>query len=76
MVFTGIKVSFGSAWATLVAAEMIASFEGLGYMIQQGRVCRRTDIVLLGMMIIGLVGAVLTSFLSILERKAIPWRKG
>lgn len=75
MVFTGIKVSFGSAWATLVAAEMIASSEGLGYMIQQGRVARRPDIVLLGMLVIGLVGAVLTAILSVLEKKAIPWRR-
>lgn len=75
MVFTGIKVSFGSAWATLVAAEMIASSEGLGYMIQQGRVARRPDIVLLGMLVIGLVGAVLTALLSLLEKKAIPWRR-
>ena len=75
MVFTGIKVAFGSAWATLVAAEMIASSEGLGYMIQQGRVARRSDIVLLGMAVIGLVGALLTALLSLLEEKAIPWRK-
>lgn len=74
MVFTGVKISFGSAWATLVAAEMIASSEGLGFMIQQGRSFRRPDIVLLGMLVIGLVGAVLTGLLSIVEKKAIPWR--
>lgn len=75
MVFIGIKVSFGSAWATLVAAEMIASSVGLGYMIQQGRQASRPDIVLLGMVIIGIIGAVLTCFLGILEKKAIPWKK-
>lgn len=75
MVFTGIRVSFGSAWATLVAAEMIASSEGLGYMIQQGRNASKPEIVLLGMLVIGLIGAVLTSLLSLLEKKAIPWRK-
>lgn len=75
MVFTGIKVSFGSAWATLVAAEMIASSEGLGYMIQQGRNASKPEIVLLGMLVIGFIGAVLTALLSILEKKAIPWRK-
>lgn len=74
MVFTGIKVSFGSAWATLVAAEMIASTVGLGFMIQQGRNAVRPDIVILGMSVIGLIGAVLTSLLSILEKKALPWR--
>lgn len=75
MVFTGIKVSFGSAWATLVAAEMIASSEGLGYMIGQGRVARRADIVVLGMMVIGLVGAALTSLLGKLEDHVLPWRR-
>ncbi|MGN1167922.1 MAG: ABC transporter permease [Lachnospiraceae bacterium] len=75
MVFTGIKVSFGSAWATLVAAEMIASSEGLGYMIQQGRNASKPEIVLLGMLVIGLIGAVLTTLLSLLEQKAIPWRE-
>lgn len=74
MVFTGIKISFGSAWATLVAAEMIASTVGLGFMIQQGRSAVRPDIVILGMSVIGLIGAVLTSLLSILEKKALPWR--
>lgn len=75
MVFTGIRVSFGSAWATLVAAEMIASSEGLGYMIQQGRNASKPEIVLLGMLVIGLIGAALTALLSLLEKKAIPWRK-
>lgn len=74
MVFTGIKVSFGSAWATLVAAEMIASTVGLGFMIQQGRNAVRPDIVILGMSVIGLIGAALTGLLSILEKKALPWR--
>ena len=74
MVFTGIKVSFGSAWATLVAAEMVASSKGLGFMSQQGRQASRPDIVLLGMAVIGLVGAVLTGILTIIEKKAIPWR--
>lgn len=75
MVLTGVKVSLGSAWATLVAAEMLASSKGLGFMIQQGRNFGRPDIVLLGMLVIGFVGALLTSFLSYLEKKLIPWRK-
>lgn len=75
MVFVGIKVSFGSAWATLVAAEMIASSVGLGYMIQQGRQASRPDIVLLGMLVIGIIGGVLTGLLGLLEKKVIPWKK-
>ena len=44
-------------------------------MIGQGRVARRADIVVLGMMVIGLVGALLTSILGKLEDHALPWRK-
>lgn len=74
MVFVGIKVSFGSAWATLVAAEMIASSVGLGYMIQQGRQASRPDIVLVGMLVIGIIGAILTGLLGLIEKHILSWR--
>lgn len=74
MVFVGIKVSFGSAWATLVAAEMIASSVGLGYMIQQGRQASRPDIVLVGMLVIGIIGAILTGLLGLIEKRILSWR--
>ena len=37
MIFTGLDVALGSAWTTLVAAELLASTKGLGFMIQQAR---------------------------------------
>lgn len=68
MVLTGLKVSLGSAWSALVAAELLASARGLGFMIQQSRGIYRPDIIIVGMLAIGGVGALLTYLLSCLER--------
>ncbi|MGA2962471.1 MAG: ABC transporter permease [Candidatus Korobacteraceae bacterium] len=45
MVFTGLRLSLSSAWMTLVAAELLAGSEGLGYMIQMGRTLARPDVI-------------------------------
>ncbi len=74
MVFTGIRVSLSSSWSTLVAAEMLASTRGLGYMIQQGRNFIRPDIIIVGMLTIGLTGALMSWVLGLFEKKVAPWR--
>lgn len=75
MMFTGVKISLGSAWATLVAAEMLSSSQGLGYLIQRGRGLVRSDLVIVGMLTIGFIGALLTILLDLAETKIAPWRK-
>lgn len=67
-IFTGLKVSMNSAWASLVAAEMLGSASGLGYMIQMGRLLSRADLIVAGMVIIGLIGTILSAILDLLER--------
>ena len=57
-----------------IAAEMLASTMGLGYMIQQGRSLVRPDIILVGMVTIGVTGAILTTLLGKLENKVVRWR--
>lgn len=74
MVFTGIRISLGNSWSTLVAAEMLASTKGLGYMIQIGRNLIRPDIIIVGMLTIGLTGALMGWILSLFEKKVAPWR--
>lgn len=74
MVFTGIRVSLGSSWSTLVAAEMLASTNGLGYMIQMGRTIIRPDIILVGMLVIGCTGALMSFVLGRIEKHIAPWR--
>lgn len=74
MVFTGIRLSLNNSWTTLVAAEMLASIRGLGYMIQMGRTIIRPDIIIVGMFTIGLTGALMNNILGLFEKKVAPWR--
>jgi len=67
MIFVGLKVSLNSSWTTLVAAELLAAFSGLGYLIQIGRRISRPDIIIVGMLTIGLIGAILSAILSRIE---------
>lgn len=75
MTFAGIRVALGNAWATLVAAEMLAANVGLGYMIQQGRSFARPDIIILGIVVIGILGVVFTWLLGLVEGKVLGWKK-
>jgi NitT/TauT family transport system permease protein len=75
MVFTGLRLSLNSAWMTLVAAELLAATEGLGYMIQMGRRLLRPDIIVLGMLTIGLVGAILAGVLGKIEQRITMGRR-
>lgn len=74
MVFAGIRVALGNSWSTLVAAEMLAASAGLGYMIQIGRTVARPDIVIVGMVVIGAIGAILSGFLSRAEKYFLRWK--
>jgi taurine transport system permease protein len=74
MTFAGIRVALGNSWATLVAAEMLAASVGLGFMIQQGRMFARPDIIILGIVVIGAIGVFLTFILKKVENKVLKWR--
>lgn len=75
MTFAGIKVAIGNAWATLVAAEMLAASSGLGYMILMGRSYGRVDIVILGIVVIGALGVAISALINMLENAILGWRK-
>lgn len=70
-IFTGLKVSLNSSWGCLVAAEMLGSDSGLGYMIQIGRLLCRADIIIVGMIVIGVCGTILSALLDLLERALV-----
>lgn len=67
MIFTGLRTALGGSWMALVAAEMLAASKGLGYMIQQGRYISRPDLVIIGMLMIGIVGLILDLVLQQVE---------
>jgi NitT/TauT family transport system permease protein/taurine transport system permease protein len=71
MIFTGARVALNGSWVSLVAAELIASTKGLGYMIQTARLVGRIDVVFVGVLVIGVFGAIMMEGLSYLERKFV-----
>ena len=75
MVFTGWRVALGISWSTLVAAEMLAANSGLGYMILFGRQFLKIDLIMCGMVVIGLIGVILFALLNKLERVVLRWRQ-
>ena len=74
MIFSGLKVSLGASWMALVAAEMLASTKGLGYMIQMNRMVGRADNIIVGMLMIGVVGAILSAILGLVEDRFVKGR--
>ena len=67
-IFTGLTVALSCSWSALVAAEMLASNRGLGYMIQVNRMYARPDLIIGGMLMIGLIGALLAIVLRLLRK--------
>ncbi len=75
MTFAGIKVAIGNAWATLVAAEMLAASSGLGFMILQGRSYGRVDLIILGIVVIGIIGVLISLLIGMCENLVLGWKK-
>lgn len=74
-VFTGIRLGIGQAWTCVVTAEMIAASAGVGYMIQYARELVQPDLLLLGIVAIGVVGLIIDIIVMLLQKKIIYWRQ-
>lgn len=77
-IITGIRIALGIAWLVVVAAEMIAVNSGLGYLIIDARNAgKRYDLVVAGMVMIGLIGLILDLLIRRLERfDEVKWGYG
>jgi len=73
-IFTGIKTSTAVSWAIVVAAELIAAQEGLGFIIQDAGTFFRITDVFFGILIIGLIGVSLELVISLVERRTLHWQ--
>ena len=73
-ILTGLRIGLGNAWVCVVAAELIAAERGVGYVIVDGREMSRPDLVIAGMVTIGVIGKLMDVGLRALERRLLPWR--
>lgn len=69
----GLRIGLGYSWRALVGAELIASSSGLGYMIIDAQNLARTDIVLVGVLVIGVLGLLADSAAQAAIRRGAPW---
>lgn len=70
---TGVRIGLGVGWMALVAAELVGANSGLGFLINDARSVLRTDIIVVGMLTIGLAGLLIDVILRVLMRYLLPW---
>ena len=67
------RMALGSAWSTLVAAEILAATAGLGYVAVNASQLLDTDVLIVAMIMIGLLGILLTALIELSQRVLAPW---
>ncbi|NOT14132.1 MAG: taurine ABC transporter permease TauC [Methylotenera sp.] len=72
-ILTGVRIGLGIGWSTLVAAELIAATQGLGFLIQSASQFLVTDLVIAGILLIASVAYSLEIVLRCLQKKLVPW---
>jgi len=73
-ILTGLRIALGVGWGTLVAAELIASTRGIGYMIMSASNFLATDVVFVGIAVIAAWAFMFSCALRWLETVLVPWR--
>ncbi|TNC06634.1 ABC transporter permease subunit [Methylobacterium terricola] len=73
-ILVGLRIGMGVGWTTLVAAEMVAASTGIGQMVLNASNFLRTDIVVMGILVIGALAAAFEFGMRRLERRLTPWK--
>ncbi|MBZ4689681.1 MAG: taurine transporter permease [Cereibacter sp.] len=73
-IFTGARVAMGVCWGTVVAAELVAAQKGAGMMIIAASKFQLTDIVVMGIILIGVIGYGIDTLMRMAEKALVPWK--
>jgi NitT/TauT family transport system permease protein len=74
-ILVGMRIGLGSAWATLVAAELLAAQAGLGYRMQQAQLYYDLATIFVGIIMIGILGLVMDRLLLLAETRLTGWQE-
>lgn len=74
-IFTGLRVGIGTAWVSVIGAELIASSSGLGYLISYSRELSQPGNMLVGVFSIGIIGLLINNLLVALEKYSLRWNQ-
>lgn len=75
-IFAGARTALGVGFMVIVGAEMIGTIEGLGALIMEARTFYRTDVTIVGMMLLGVMGVLFALGMEAAERRLLPWHRG
>ena len=73
---TGLRIGLGQAWLFLVAAELIASTRGLGFLLIDGQNTARPDVMLVGILVLAGLGKLSDTALRAIEHRTLRWTDG
>ncbi|WP_085025830.1 ABC transporter permease subunit [Ensifer aridi] len=73
-ILTGVRIAVGIGWGTLVAAELIASTRGIGFMIMSAAQFLATDVVFVGIGIIAICAFAFSAAIRFIEAVLVPWK--
>ena len=73
-IFTGARVAMGVCWGTVVAAELVAAEKGAGMMIIAASKFQLTDVVIMGIILIGIIGYGIDILMRLAEKALVPWK--
>lgn len=73
-ILTAMRIGIGFGWTTLVAAEMVAATEGLGYMVLSASQFLQTSTVIMGIIVIAAIAYAFDLLMRFVERKVVPWK--
>ncbi len=73
-ILTAMRIGIGFGWTTLVAAEMVASTKGLGYMVLSASQFLQTPVVIMGILVIAAIAFAFDLLVRAVERRVVPWK--
>ena len=72
-IFTGLRIGIGSAWMSVVGAELIAASSGIGYLISYARELSQPDVMIVGVISIGIIGLSIDTLIKIIQKRVLRW---
>lgn len=72
-IFTGLRSGIDMAWRSVVGAEMIAASKGIGFLITYAREISQPDVMIVGMICIGIIGILIEKLLAFFEKHLLKW---
>jgi sulfonate transport system permease protein len=73
-ILTGLRNSLSLSWMFMIAAELIAATQGIGYLLSDGRETARPDIVIIAIILLAVLGKITDSIMKLFEHRLLRWR--